>query len=414
MSILSAIPVEIWHEILQAVIHVPFVLDTTVSTEGCFWHDQSLYHDKRPYIESENQRKLLRLVCKSWKAFADENQFRWITYDSGYSGLDTERKEAEMALSVPRPEISKVSTSRPRRILLNVTRNEDLGVFRRTIDNFGSKLNTLFVDCSDKYGAPIFEHLIAQSSMLPSLRCLMLKAINFRSNPLQVISRAFPKLTGLTLERGLFPHNPDDCLSLPQLESLYFDFRFLVGITPETWKMPELVRLSLPLSDNQDEKAVVFRFLKSHGRKLVFLHLSCNIQANLSSELWNWCPSLTEIATSFSRVLLGGPIPTTHPLKYLVHFVDAKISIDWSDNRTYSDGTEDQNVPAIIRNIRLLPPNFSTFVVAVTSWSDESERSAPIGESELFWQGVHMACQERHIRLEDEHRSTFDECFLVS
>jgi len=256
--------------------------------------------------------------------------------------------------------------------------------------------------------------LIAQSSRLPCLRCLMLKAIDFRSNPLQAISAAFPKLTGLTLERGLFPHNPDDYLSLSQLESLYFDFRYLLGITPEAWKIPELVRLSLPLSDNQDEKAVVFRFLKSHGRKLVFLHLSCNIQANLSSELWSWCPSLTEIATSFSRVLLGGPIPTTHPIIYLVHFVDARISIDWNDNRTHSDGTEDQNVPTIIRNIRLLPPNFSTFTVAVTTWSHESERRAPMGEPELFWQSVHFACQERHIRLEDEHRKTFDECFLVS
>lgn len=413
MSFASTIPVEIWHEILQAVIHVPFVLDTTVPTEGCFWHQQNVYHEKRPYKASEGQRKLLRLVCKSWQLFADSYQFRWITFNSGHTADAQEQKEARMALWLRDPDDPESSFSRPRRALLHVTGNEDLAVFRKCINDFSSQLTTLFVDCSDKYGTPIFDHLIAQSSILPCLRCLMLKALDFRSNPLERISSAFPKLTGLTLERGQFPHNSNDYISLPQLESLYFDFKILNGMRPEAWYMPDLVRLSVPLSDTNDEMDVVLRFLRNHGKKLVFLHLNAYVKASLTNKVWSWCPSLTEIATSFSKVLLQGPIPPNHPITYLVHFVEVTFVLNWSDNGTYMDGTSDQHTPVVLRNIHLLPPNFSTFVVAVTSWSYDPDRRVPTGLAELLWNTVYLACQERGIRLEDENRRTFDECFAV-
>lgn len=418
MSHLSTIPVELWWKILEAVIHVPYVLDTTVPTEGSFWHHQDVYHIKEPYYESEKQRQLLRLVCKSWKRFADENQFRWIMYQS-YISPQWDQKEAEDALRVWEkrqteralqlaPSNEEDSKSRPRRILFEIRSTEDMNVFQRTITHYSVKLTTLFVNCSDKFGIPIFDQLIAQSALLPCLRCLMLKAVDFRGTPLLALSSSFPKLTGLTLERGFFPHNPDDYLSLSQLESLYLDMRTLAGMQPMKWHMPYLVRLSLPLNSNDEEASTVISFIQRHGNNLTFLHLNANVELTLPRDLWTWCPKLTEVATCFSRVLLEGPIPVDHPLTYLVHFL---TDLNWRHSTFLDLSMEKQ--PRIVRNIQLLPPGFLSFVVAITRWTDNTKPRPPENAMERFWADVSAACVARGIRLEDERGKTFDECFIV-
>jgi hypothetical protein len=405
---LPAIPVEIWHAILLEVIQPPFVLDTTVPIEGNYWHRQGWYHNTESYREAESHREKIRDVCRSWRAFADSHQFRWITYNSGGNHNPQDQKEAEKALEIetPHPEeqIEAIRTvNTPQRMMMFITKNEDMRIFRRTIDYFSIKLTTLFVNCSDKYGTPIFEHLVARSALLSTLRCLMLRSVDLSLAPLRTISTHFPLLTGLTLERGKPPHDSSDFLDLGQLESLYLDFRTLIGMSPENWKVPELVRLSIPLSNDHDEKEIFSQFMKAHGRNLVFLHLNYVSNILLPHSLWTWCPSLTEIVTSFVEVAFQSPIPTQHPLKYIVHFPHLSMMTGLID-----PPMEETTLPTIIRNIYLLPPHVRAFTVAITSWADYLDD--PDASSHMhLWKAVQRACTDRDIRLEDEEGKTIDE-----
>lgn len=406
---LPAIPVEIWHAILLEVIHPPFVLDTTVPVEGNYWHRQGWYHDTEAYHKAESHRKALRGVCRSWKAFADSHRFRWITYNSGNNQNPRDQREAEKALETDAldqdEKVEAIRTSNtPQRMMIFISKNEDMRVFRRTINYFSIKLTTLFVNCPDKYGTPIFQHLIAQSALLSSLRCLMLRSVDLSLGPLQSISTHFPMLTGLTLERGKPPHDGNDFLELRQLESLYLDFRTLIGMVPENWKVPGLVRLSIPLSDDGDEKELFSRFMKAHGRNLVFLHLNYVSSIRLPDPLWTWCPSLTEIVTSFVEVAFQKPVPAQHSLKYIVHFPHLSMS------GIIDPPMEEATLPTIIRNIYLLPPQISAFTVAIPSWANYLQ-DANVNSQIRLWQAVQKACTDKGIRLEDEDGKTIEEYY---
>jgi hypothetical protein len=76
----SEVAVEIWHLILLAVIDLPYLLDTHLpGGDVDLWRSTPRYHDQEVYAESERQRKMLRLVCHSWRGFADRHKYRWIT-----------------------------------------------------------------------------------------------------------------------------------------------------------------------------------------------------------------------------------------------------------------------------------------------------------------------------------------------
>lgn len=418
------IPVEIWIKILLAVIDVPYVLDTTVPVDGCYWHQQNLYHTKIPYEASEVVREGLRDVCLSWRRFADEHKHRWITYDtrllpdpSTTTTMDSlghpapkdreqETKEAEEAiLSTP--------CSKPQRMLIYVVSERSWQFLRKCIGPASAKLTTLFISGSDRYGTLIFQYLIENSEALPCLRCLMLTTVDFTGTPLSLISKAFPKLTGLTLERGITPHNSEDYLNLPQLESLYLDFHSLEGMRPETWNMPELARLSSPISAGQLD--IILALLKTHGTSLIFLHFYYLDSVTLPQCLWKYCPNLREIATSFSQITFEGPMPSSHPLEYAIHCTNY-TEYDLDANTWRLDPPEAQK-KVLLKNIDLFPPSFKTFTVAFMDWNRYLQPQYRIwsvqaasgnirARTQTFWERISDMCYDKGFTFEDKNRET--------
>ncbi|CCA72646.1 hypothetical protein PIIN_06583 [Serendipita indica DSM 11827] len=397
MPQLHELPVEIWQQVLRNVFDVPYALDTTVPTDGCFWHQQDRYHDKQVYWISEQERKKLRLVCRSWRDYVDEYRCRWISWDPHPFAMNREAMEAGVALGIREDYMEDpVPPIRPFRAFMSIKNETDYSLFKSSLNDTFGRLTTLFVHCSSLYGPAIFDLLIANAHSLPDLRCLMLKHINFRETPLSLLSKAFPFLTGLTLDGGLLPPNPNDCLRLSQLESLYLDLPSLEGMSCKTWHLPGLVRLSVPLARREREASQVFECLRSHGANMTFLHISYGEPATLPRDIWRWCPHMTEIVTSFSIVTLEGPIPAEHPLRYLVHL---------ALNDSFTD-----NSPTLLHNIELLPPN-STVVVGVRSWERYMKENVPTAVEDnavRLWTQVDSLCRSKEIRLEDEEKETFD------
>ena len=78
---MDRLPSEIWEEILDCVIDIPFFFDL-----GCTLDDFYYWTTKQIevsvgaedlYSRSERQRRTLRQVCHSWKAFAESRAGRW-------------------------------------------------------------------------------------------------------------------------------------------------------------------------------------------------------------------------------------------------------------------------------------------------------------------------------------------------
>ena len=80
-SALTRAPAEIWRRILLEVINVPYLFDTTC-TGSLFeqWNAIDVFKARAHWSRSEWQRKLLRLVCKSWKHFAETKAYRSISF----------------------------------------------------------------------------------------------------------------------------------------------------------------------------------------------------------------------------------------------------------------------------------------------------------------------------------------------
>ncbi|KAG8824882.1 hypothetical protein FRC17_008996 [Serendipita sp. 399] len=421
---LSGLPGEIWYQILLSVIDAPWVLDTTVPAEGCFWHQQDKYHNESTYNIAEMHRRNLRLVCRAWRDFADEHRFRWITWDPKPIVHDTSRRtrDAEEALGVHAPPClspggwavaasrsMRRTAARPLRILISVKNNRDLGILRNAVYFSFGRLTTLFINCRASYGNAIFDLLIQNSPLLPCVRCLMLKHLDFTGTPLAYISTAFPKLTGMTLEGGTLPHNSDDYLILPQAESLYFDFETMDGMNCANWRVPSLLRLSVPIlrNDNGQEDAEVFTCLRLHGSNLRFLHINYAENVKLPDSIWTWCPKVTEIVTSFSVVSLP-PIPSNHPAQYFVHIVNHDAP---AHELMASGWMSPQEAPKLLGNIDKIPKG-SLLVVGIQTWgacwSGEMHhlRRATI---QAFWSLISETCTTKNIRLENESKQTYQE-----
>ncbi|KAG8836163.1 hypothetical protein FRC18_011749 [Serendipita sp. 400] len=419
----SILPGEIWYQILLCAIDAPWVLDTTVPAEGCFWHQQDKYHNEATYNLAEIYRRNIRLVCRAWRDFADEHRFRWITWDpKPIEDTSRRTRDAEEALGVHAPPClspggwavaasrsMRRTAARPLRILISVKNNRDLGILRDAVYFSFGKLTTLFINCRANYGTPIFDLLIQNSPLLPCVRCLMLKHLDFTGTPLAYISTAFPKLTGMTLEGGTFPHNPEDYLILPQAESLYFDFETMDGMTCSNWRVPSLLRLSVPIlwNDNGQEDAEVFTCLRLHGSNLRFLHVNYAENVKLPPSIWKWCPKVTEIVTSFSVVSLP-PIPSDHPVQYFVHIINHDAP---SHELMASGWTSHKEAPKLLGNVERMPKG-ALLVVGVQTWGAcwggemHLLRRATI---QAFWSLINETCVTKDIRLENESKQTYQE-----
>lgn len=404
----TKLPVEIWHQILFSAFDARYVLDTTIdTTEGCYWHQQDLYHDEKAYVVSERQRKLLREVCHSWRLFVDEYKYRWVAYSSNADPMSVRQKEAVAATNYALEPISRKVSIHLKRFHFPVVSNDDLMLLRNVLCRISQTVTTLWLECPNDYRDGVFAALINCKDTLPSLRCLMLTQPSDNATPLLSLSEAFPKLTGLTMSgTEVIPHSPRDMIILPKLQSLYLDVPSIKGLRPEGWQVPEIVRFVTPTDDVGHIYDIGINLVRLYGSQLVFLDLIGWSTGKLPTGFWTWCPVLTELEACFSRIDLGGPLPITHPLKYIIHSPDPSF-ID----------TEANQSSLLWRNIQILPRKLESIIVASCGgWAGylkrlefQYERSS----IDRYFEKIESLCEERSVRVEDETKTTL-QAFLGS
>lgn len=324
-KLLDSVPAEIWYQILECVIDAPFIFDTTIGAEGCYWFKKDRFHERSVYIGSETQRRAIRLVCRGWMTFADNNRWRWLRfYERSTPVYMRDARHVEDALA--HASNGRLITGNedfkpvfPRRASFGVDSDDSKDTFIKMINQLPSRLTILFVDCEKRHGSSILEHILANSSAMPCMRCLMLSWVDFRETPLQAVSRAFPLLTGLTFVNGIVPHNTEDFLSLRQLESLCINKVKLRGMRPETWLIPDLLRLILAI-DEADSAEMAFDFAKPLGKSLVLFRTDTLLpQFHIPNDIWRYFPRLTELVMPVSVAEVLTPVPAGHPLRYVIH-----------------------------------------------------------------------------------------------
>lgn len=399
----TKLPVEIWHQILSFAFDAPYVLDTVIDPieDGCYWHSQDFYHDEKVYIASERQRKTLREVCNNWKEFVDNHQYRWIVYNSNADPGSPRQREAVTAIKTALEPTSEGNHKiTPRRFHLPTITDDDLQILNNVLSCMSQKMTTLWLEClTNDWRNQVFKALISHRDMLPNLRCLMLTQPSDTSTPLAEISNAFPKLTGLTMSSTeVIPHDTEDSLALPDLQSLYIDVPSIVGLRPDGWKIPQILRLVTPTDDVGNIEDIGINLVKLYGFQLVFLDLIGWSTGKLPVEFWTWCPVLTELEACYSRLDLSGPPPLDHPLKYIIHCPDVAFR-----------QTEAKETSLLWQNIRYFPRRLKSFIVASRGgWSGYVSRLNPLFEKkeiEDYFRSIDVLCTERSIRVEDETKT---------
>ena len=405
----TALPVELWREILFNVIDLPHALDMVIDTAACYWIQQDLYHDENAYYKTERQRRLLRLVCRLWRDFADENKHRWIIYDSRNASKHARQRGALKAMETIRSAtirsmngLSRTTVvGKPRRVSFPIASDIELQLFKGLLGHYPHRIKILCLESSIGYQDEIFEALLDNKDNLPSLRSLMLNQPRNCSTPLQTISTTFPKLTGLTMSWYETARNsPEDKIKLLHLENLYLDVPTLEGFKIEGWAMPELLRLVIPLFNITARFADSLNFVKLYGSRLVFLVLNSGVAERLPKAFWTWCPVLTELTGHFSAMEIEGPIPEDHPIKHLIHFP------------AFSLRREAGVDSSLWHNIEILPFHLKSIIVSIDGgWASYLLRfdSFPRDEVTSYLERLSTACAQRFIRVEDESQRSLDD-----
>ena len=82
LSATNRLPLEIWEKILDSVIDIPFFFDLDCTLDDFYdWGAKQIemYNEADElYACSERHRRVLCLVCRSWKSFADSRADRWV------------------------------------------------------------------------------------------------------------------------------------------------------------------------------------------------------------------------------------------------------------------------------------------------------------------------------------------------
>ncbi|KIM27813.1 hypothetical protein M408DRAFT_329761 [Serendipita vermifera MAFF 305830] len=410
------VAVEIWYSILLAVIDLPYILDTQLDLNRHYWDDAERYHNVDAYTESERHRRMLRLVCKSWRAFADEHKHRWITYnpDPGPNEKDHQiaLKVIRLATSASDEEAEETDIKAyPRRIMFNIRSPHDLGNLQDLIDNCSSKARILFTESSRGYEDDVFDYIMDHSASLPNLRNL---GVSFpkRSMPLQAISQSFPNLTtlGINDKPAMRVTCEDDKLVLPDLAMLKLDLTPFRIKSLETWSLPSLVHLITPVNSCLvDGMEIGFEPVRILGANLVFLYIySLDVPIAVPRAFWSWFPNLLELSSFFSHLYFESPVPAHHPLKYIFHcpHYDSKPNVS-----IVGVSTEHAERPWVLHNLQLLPPNFRRLTIWNT-WSYYSEilsSHCDLVQRNAILTRMEEICKSKGIRLEDQSKLSLSE-----
>lgn len=221
LSATNRLPSEIWEEILDRVIDIPFFFDLGCTLDDFYdWTAKQIEISNGAielYACSERQRRVLRLVCHSWKTFADSQADRLVYgnqlparslqvyIDHATKEHYTQETRWEMVGLLCRPHPITREYGAP---LLRLAENHEKHSKIQRIS-----LVYQFSWISPKHSNPLLNSLAAFSN----LRTLHFN-IDVLKAPLQPI--VLSRLTSLRWSCRSFFRRPHECLILPSLISL--------------------------------------------------------------------------------------------------------------------------------------------------------------------------------------------------
>jgi hypothetical protein len=294
----NRVPYDIWANILDEVIHVPFLFDVDCTVESfCAWalaieREVKGHHaTRRPtYNESERQRRIISLVCRAWKEYADSRKNR--------------RAEKRYPNKVSSPTALRVSLD-----------ESDLPVIP-----FPSAWRIIRICGFIKPLIPLFCDLVNYADRHPSVQRVEIRFRSDSTGTYEFIHRlpAFAHLTSLLVEVDTFCVTSPEEIVLPRLRTLQW----------ATWKrshyprdflvLPSLVNLSVVIHDGE-----VGHILEPYRHTLKALVVEIMAQSDVRLVLppWEFYPLLEELAVFMSGdrrsgLTLPPAFPANHPFRH--------------------------------------------------------------------------------------------------
>ena len=298
-SATNRLPFEIWEEILDSVIDIPFFFDIGCTLDDFYdWAAKQIEISNGAeglYECSERQRRVLCLVCRSWKSFADSRADRWVYY----SRSPTRSLHAYIDKAIPSHYTQE------------------------------TKWEMLCLFCSvrrGEYGAPMLR--LAENHEKHS----KLRRISLASEPSQI----FPEHSKLAL-KSLAPFSnlltlhcninivdpPQHPIDLPRLTNLRWLCQSLSRRPHECFNLPSLSYLSVPIAGYTHDPAALVAPYRCTLRHLILGCVGYDDPTETAVHCWTlppWesYPNLVELAIDTTIIPVPSvpcPPPLGHPLK---------------------------------------------------------------------------------------------------
>jgi len=303
-----ALPVELWEQILDHVLYIPFLLDTTfLRPQDFYLFIESRLIEYQPhagaYTQSENERRILRLVCRSWNAILSRKSMRWV--------------------DVYLPHNLSIS-KRTKRV--HLLRSLDGKADTVTWENAYSA-STIFYSGRGGDTEKDISALFEQAANLQAIRSFIYKGSG-NSLPqfaLQTLETSFRTLTSLILTCSEL----SGTLHLPNLAILYLGVR-ATSIDIKEWWFPSLQHIAFGV----DSVAGMYQpqlqrpFIPGPIDKLQSLSLPYRYAyLDANDSFWTSHPSLQFLSISSPLFILRSDPPPDHPLSH-IHFLQTIADLD--------------------------------------------------------------------------------------
>jgi hypothetical protein len=348
---MERVPVEIWQQILLKVMEVDagpiFATSCTPYTFLYFVTQQTRMHKKqRPYLDYRDQRRRLRLVCRTWNEYIINSSHRWLQLDDPGCLDEQGRAVYELDSSTPGPggdvgPVERLSTTINSEELASHILSWTSHILKRPANHSPLRAYTLRLLKTPVRRYNPFDGLVGTATTTAAAAGytnMTLRALSITTSFGSSARIAFPQIsTTFPHLRALFLVNANataqQALALPQLEVLLVHNTLAALGTPlpvHTWDTPALRHAHLGhVSSSAQVVAVRDGFLRRYApqlQSLVLLELSKASESFVDLPLWFWDEFCAlrllglKAATMEREDWSGWSVvpPTTHPLQYVV------------------------------------------------------------------------------------------------
>lgn len=340
----TRIPVEIWEKILGNLIDEAPFLNPHLVNCGSSTELELFWRSERQYFEVEDQRLVLRLVCRNWKDFADRRSNRLVHVPDITTGIQS----SDVLSSAIRLQVEPLTGNCTCDSLCTcVRRLRSDNVFD---DRGGYKFIILFEQSRNEthvLAAPFFSSSLSKLRILTgaaaaltywilplsSLQALSLTlSVSKLAPEFQRLSKEFHSLLLLRLKvnrisqgrPGTVFVTDDHGLVLPSLKALDYHESTIVQPIYDHWNLPHLQHFSVDLPTSGELSTDFLDFLSKAGHVLKTLILHVNpvmhrsARLQLTSAFWDLVPNLTTFGSDLSFLSPISRLPTQPPIHTLI------------------------------------------------------------------------------------------------